>query len=193
MLDSESYRNTRRICNNYSCFYGNNGYAKHYQREGREAGTNYRDSAFRKGARATAMLHMFVSFTVISLFVGRTNYPFQTTSRSLCNSRVSLSDFVTHFYPVCLRWLARIFPPSGTWARSQRACVNAIHCYVCMPIHCLFVSTLHCPNSASENPVITFFTTQFSIENILRSAHTLCVFMCFVRISANSDYFPTQH
>ena len=54
-------------------FYGNSGYAKHCQREEREAGTNYRDSALRKGARVPAVLHMFVSFAVISLFGGRTN------------------------------------------------------------------------------------------------------------------------
>jgi hypothetical protein len=54
-------------------FYGNSGYAQHCQREGREAGTNYRDAALRKGARAPAVLHMFVSLAVISLFVGCTD------------------------------------------------------------------------------------------------------------------------
>jgi hypothetical protein len=99
--------------------------------------------------------------------------------------RVSLSDLVKKFYPVCLCWVARLFSSPGTWTRSQRPCVNALQCYVYMFIHCLFVSTLYGPDSASEKLVITFCTAQFNITNILRSAHTL--YLCVLYVSQQTS------
>ena len=43
------------------------------RRDGMEVGTNYRGAAVRKGDRGPTMLHMFLYFSVVSLFVDCTN------------------------------------------------------------------------------------------------------------------------
>jgi hypothetical protein len=43
------------------------------RREEREAGTNHRGPAFRKGAGDSNKLHKLLSFSVVSLFVDRVN------------------------------------------------------------------------------------------------------------------------
>jgi hypothetical protein len=47
--------------------------------------TIYRGPALRKGALGPTMLHVFLSFLVVSLPVDCTNSPFQTKTKSLCN------------------------------------------------------------------------------------------------------------
>jgi hypothetical protein len=47
--------------------------ARAHSADGGEARTNYRGPATRKGARSPTMLHMFLSFSVVSLFVNRPN------------------------------------------------------------------------------------------------------------------------
>jgi hypothetical protein len=45
------------------------------EKGGGEAGKNYRGSRVRKGGRGSSTLHMFLSFSVVILFIDRTKKP----------------------------------------------------------------------------------------------------------------------
>jgi len=45
---------------------------------------------------------------------------------------------------------------------------------------------------AIYSPVVTIYTTSLTFT-ILRSAHTHCIYVFYMDLRTNSDYFPIQH
>ena len=61
-----------------------------YLRDGGKAGTNFRDPAVRKGGMGPTLLHIFLSLSLVSLFVDFKYEPFQTKRKAQSFDQLSI-------------------------------------------------------------------------------------------------------